>query len=66
MREVATVFANAIDGMAAQHSPARAATLVEEARREAELQMLLTEAKAELAKLKKGNRELASELQTTY
>ena len=66
MREVATVFANAIDGLAAQHSPARAQSQVEEARREAELQMLLADAKAELAKLKKTNRELASELQTTY
>ena len=34
MREVASVFANAIEGMAAQLTPARATCLVDEARRE--------------------------------
>ena len=66
LREVAGVFSTTIEGIRAQLTPARAATLVEEARREAELQVLLADAKAELSKLKKTNRDLASELTTTY
>jgi hypothetical protein len=66
MREVASVLAATIEGMVAQQTPARAACLVEEARREAELSGLLAEAKAELSKLKKANRDLVGELQTTF
>jgi hypothetical protein len=66
MREVAGVFAATIEGMTQQLTPARSNALVEEERREAELQMLLNDAKAELSKLKKTNRDLASELNTTY
>ena len=66
MRETASVFAHAIEGLVSQLTPARSQALVEEARREAELQLLLAEAKAELTKLKKANRDLGSELQTTY
>jgi hypothetical protein len=66
MREVAAAFAMTIEGMDAQLTPARAASLVEDSRREAELHVLLADARAELSKLKKGNRDLAAELQTTY
>ena len=40
--------------------------LVEDGRREAELQSLVAEAKAELGRLKRANKDLAAELQTTY
>lgn len=66
MREVARVFANSIEGMVSQLTPARAACLAEEARREAELQLLVAEAKTELTKLKKGNRDLGSELNLSF
>ena len=66
LREMASVFAHSIEGMVSQLTPARAQCLVEEARREAELQLLLTDAKTELAKLKKANRDLASDLQTSW
>lgn len=66
MREVANVFAIAVEGMRAQLTPVRAQALVDEARREEELRTMVADAKAELAKLKKQNRDLASELQTTY
>ena len=66
MREVAAVFATTIEGIGAQLTPNRAATLTEEARREAELSALIADAKSELTRLKKANRELASELTTTY
>ena len=52
--------------MTQQLTPARSTALTEDERREAELQMLLNDAKAELGKLKKTNRDLASELNTTY
>lgn len=66
MREVAGVFAATIEGMTQQLTPARSNAMIEDERREAELQMLLNDAKAELSKLKKTNRDLASELNTTY
>ena len=50
-----------------QHAKATKATGMSwSARREAELQLLLTDAKTELAKLKKANRDLASDLQTSW
>ena len=66
MREVVDVFASSIEGMISQLTPARSACLVEEARREAELQMHLADAKLELSRLKKTNRDLSSELNFTY
>ena len=59
-------LATTIEGIGAQLTPNRAATLTEEARREAELHALIADAKTELTRLKKANRELASELTTTY
>lgn len=62
MREVAHIFAATIEGITQQLTPARANSIVVELRREAELNVLLADAKAELTKLKKANRDLASEL----
>ena len=66
MREVASVFAHTIEGIGAQLTPARAASLAEELRREAELSMLVADAKTELGKLRKVNRDLASDLNAYY
>jgi hypothetical protein len=66
MRDVAHVFGSAIEGIAAQLTPSKVSALVADAQREAELQVMISDAKAELTKLKKMNRDLASELQTTY
>ena len=66
MRELAHVFGASIEGMRAQLTPARAQVLVDDAQREAELQGLINEAKGELGRLKKVNRELANDLQATY
>ena len=66
MREVANVFGATVEGMRAQLTPVRAKTLVLDTQREIELQALIGEARSELNRLKKANRDLASELQTTY
>ena len=66
MLEVANMFAASIEAMRAQLTPSRSQALVEDAQREAELHALIADARAELTRLKKVNRELASELQTTY
>ena len=63
---MAKVFGASLVGIRAQLTPARAQTLVDDAQREAELQGLIADARAELSKLKKINRDLGSELQTTY
>lgn len=66
LREASSVFGASIEGMRAQLTPARAQALANDIRREAELQGLIADAKAELARLKKVNRELANDLQSTY
>ena len=62
LKEVASIFGASIEGMRAQLTPARAQALVHDAHREAELQGLIADAKTELTKLKKVNRELEGEL----
>ena len=66
MLEVANMFAASIEAMRAQLTPSRSQALVDDALREAELHVLIADARTELTRLKKVNRELASELQTTY